>query len=338
MLYRRTFVEAVAFEVPSTVVTTASIEAALGGLYSRLGIVRGALAALTGVAARRFWDPGVQPSDAATLAAERLLGESGFPRDELGVLVSTSVSKDFLEPSVASLVHGNLGLGPGCLNFDVGNACLGFLSGMAVVANMIEVGQVRAGLVVAGESSRTVTEATIRRLQQPGVDFPTFRDNLATLTLGSGAVAMLLVDEALAREGHRLLGGVADAATAFNRLCVGTETGMRTDPTTLLQEGVKLATRTWARAKRAFDWEVEDVAEFAMHQVGRANHDTVIEALGLPDERALRVYPDHGNVGAAGVPLTLARAVGLGRVQPGDTVALMGIGSGLNCQVMGLAW
>jgi 3-oxoacyl-[acyl-carrier-protein] synthase-3 len=338
MRFRNTMVEAVAYELPRSVVTTASIERSLGGLYSRLGIARGAIQALTGVVARRFWDPGITPSAAATLAAEKVLAQADFPRDRVQALVSCSVCKDYLEPSVASLVHGNLKLARHCANFDVGNACLGFMTGLTMVANMIELGQISAGLVVAGEGSRQVTESTITRLQKPNLNFQDFRDNLATLTLGSGATAMLLLHQRLSRNGHRLLGGAAGAATEFNRLCVGTETGMKTDPAKLLAEGVKLANYTWYQALSELDLEATDVREYAMHQVGKANHDTVIRALSLPSERALRVYPDYGNIGAAGVPLTLAKAVELQRVAPGDTVAMMGIGSGLNCQVMGVEW
>ena len=338
MQLRHVCIEDVAHALPESSVTTASIEESLGELYRRLKIAQGALQALTGIVARRFWEEGVQPSEAATLASERLLAKTGFDRSRLGVLVSTSVCKDYLEPSTASLVHGNLGLGRSCLNFDVGNACLGFMSGMVVVANMIELGQIEAGLVVAGEGSRAVTKATLGRLQRPGASFATFRDNLATLTLGSGAAAMLLVHEDISTTGHRLLGGAANGATEHNRLCVGTEAGMTTDPAKLLREGVKLAELTWAQTREVLGIEVPEVKEFALHQVGRANHDALLQALRLPPDRALRIYPQLGNMGAAGVPVTLATAVESGRVKEGDMVALMGIGSGLNCQMMGVRW
>jgi len=338
MRYARVCIEAVSYQLPENVVTTASLETALGPLYRRMGIAPGAIQSLTGIAARRFWDVGVQPSDAATLAAENALGQSNFDRSQLEILVSCSVCKDYLEPSTASLVHGNLGLGQRCLNFDIGNACLGFMTGMATVANMIELGQIEAGLVVAGEGSRTVTEATMERLQRPGASFTDYRDNLATLTLGSGAAAMLLVHESIATGGHRLLGGAADAATEWNRLCVGTKTSMKTDPAKLLREGVKLAGQTWQRTRDELGLAVADVREFALHQVGKANHDSVLQALRLPPNRALRVYPELGNMGAAGVPLTLAKTLEMGRLERGNTAALMGIGSGLNCQMMGVSW
>ena len=135
----------------------------------RLGIRPGLIEEISGIKTRRFWNNGTQPSDAATLAAEKAIEEAGIDRNKIGVLINTSVCKDYLEPSTACLVHGNLGLGERCLNFDIGNACLAFLNGMDVAARMIERGEVEYALIVDGESSRPITEAIIELLLQPCV-------------------------------------------------------------------------------------------------------------------------------------------------------------------------
>ena len=338
MRFNAVAIESLATVLPETRITTASIERMLGRTYRRLNIAPGFLEMLTGIHTRRFWDEGIKPSDAATLAARKALAESSISADRIGILVNTSVCKDYLEPSTAALVHGNLGLAPVCLNFDLGNACLGFLSGMQVVATMIEQGAIEAGMVVAGEGSRDVIRSTVSRLIKPGTTFPDLRDNLATLTLGSAGAAMLLVRADLTESPHRFLGSHALAATQHSRLCVGTAEKMTTDPTTLLQEGVKLAAQVWQEFTADLGLDHPDFAQYALHQVGKANHDAVCKAVGVPVDRALRIYPDTGNVGACGVPLTLSRAIELGRVSPGDKVALMGIGSGLNSAMQALRW
>lgn len=338
MRYHHVAIEGLVTEVPHTVITTDSLERMMGRTYQRLGLQPGFLELLTGIRARRFWDAGVQPSDAATIAARKVLAESSINPDDIGILVNTSVCKDYLEPSTAALVHGNLGLGRGCLNFDVGNACLGFLSGMTVVANMIELGQIKAGLVVAGEGSREVTRATVRRLMQPSTTMGQMRDNIATLTLGSASAAMLLVHDSIASSSHRFIGGNILAATEHNRLCVGTPDRMTTDPTTLLKEGVKLAGAAWTAMQAELGLGHPDMACYALHQVGKANHDAVCASLSVPPDRALRVYPDIGNVGACGVPLALDGSVRKGWLNTGETAALMGIGSGLNCAMMSVRW
>lgn len=338
MLFRDVSIEALAYELPSTCVATSDIEEALAPLYARAGLAPGCLEALTGVRERRFWPLDVRPWQMAARAGEAALASAGISPGQVDVLVSTSVCRDVLEPSVASGIHGALGLGPRCRNLDLGNACLGFLSGMAWVAGLIEAGLVRVGLVVAGEGSREVIEATIDRLSASEAGGAEFGANLATLTLGSAAVAAVLTDRKHARGSHRLRGEVALAATEHNDLCRGDLGGMTTDGTRLLEVGVSLATRTWADAAAEFRWNSKGLACYAMHQVSRLHHRTMSRTLGLPPGRAPEIFGSLGNIGAAGVPVTLARAVEAGQVQGGDTVALMGIGSGLNCAVQELVW
>ena len=99
-----------------------------------------------------------------------------------------------------------------------------------------------------------------------------------------------------------------------------------------------LAQRTWADVAGVLPLTPDTVKEYALHQVGAANHDAVLQALKIPPTKAIRLYIDNGNVGACGVPFSLSTLVGKRRVQQGDRVALMGIGSGLNVMMMGVEW
>jgi len=304
----------------------------------RLGLRSGLIEELSGIRARRFWDNGTQPSDAATMAALKAIEEAGIDKDKIGVLINTSVCRDYLEPSTACLVHGNLGLHERCLNFDIGNACLAFLNGMDVAARMIERGEVEYALIVDAESSRPITEATIERLLQPGVEEAQFRAEFASLTLGSGAAAMVMCRRELAPRGHSYLGGVTRAATQFNKLCYGQMDRMVTDTKTLLTEGLKLATKTFAAAREKLGWVVGELDQFIIHQVSKAHTDALMKVLGLDPEKIFRIYPELGNIGPAAVPIALAKAVATGKIKRGDRVALLGIGSGLNCSMAEIVW
>jgi 3-oxoacyl-[acyl-carrier-protein] synthase-3 len=90
-------------------------------------------------------------AQAATWSARKALDASGIPPSRIGVICSTSVYRDYLEPSVAVCVQQQLGLPASCINFDVTNACAGMLDGMLLVAGMIEAGTCDYGLVVCGE-------------------------------------------------------------------------------------------------------------------------------------------------------------------------------------------
>ena len=326
-----------AVEAPHRI-SSAELEAALKDPIARFGMRPNLIESLTGIQARRFWDPGVQPSEAATAAAIRALEDAGITRDQVGVLISTSVSKDYIEPSVAALVHGNLGLRAECLNFDVGNACLAFLNAMTIAGNMLELGQLDYALVVCGESSRDIVEQTLPRLQDPTIDEAYFRARFATLTLGSGGVALVLTQTRLAPEGHRFLGGVSLAATEHSRLCLGQNHDMTTDASTLLVSGLQLAAKTYQRAREQHDWHKKDFGQYIMHQVGEVHLRKCAEILGVPHEKVPRIFPELGNVGPASIPLTLCQVAAEQSARPGDRLALMGIGSGLNCAMMEVIW
>lgn len=338
MRFSDVFIEAVATELPRTSLTTREIEARLTPLYARLGLKPGWLEVVTGIRARGVWDEGVSAYAMGTSAAERALRQAGVAPHEVGMLVSTAVAKEFLEPSVACQMHGGLGLPPSAWNFDIGNACLGFVTGMVMAGTAIQSGQVDVAVVVAAEDSRRPLKATLDRLLDPSANIETFKDNLATLTLGSAAVAMVLTSRRRARTPHRFLGGTLQSATQHNDLCFGGMEGMVTDSPRLLKEGVALAARTWQDFTAELGWRIDHIREFAMHQVGAAHHRTIRNTLGVPEERSLPVYAELGNIGAAGVPVTFALALEQGRFTVGDDVALMGIGSGLNCAMMGIRW
>ena len=318
--------------------TSTEIGERLRPVIERLGMRTGLIEEISGIAARRFWEAGTQPSDGATMAAEKAIAEADIDRDQIGVLINTSVCKDFLEPSTACLVHGNLKLHERCLNFDIGNACLAFLNGMDVAARMIERGEVEYALIVDAESSQHITDQTIERLLEPGVEEAQFRAEFASLTLGSGAAAMIMCRRELAPMGHSYLGSVTRAATQFNKLCYGQVDRMVTDTRVLLTEGLKLATKTFSAAREALGWAVEELDQFIIHQVSKAHTDSLMKLLKLDPEKIHRIYPELGNIGPAAVPIALAKAVEMGRVKRGDRIALLGIGSGLNCSMAEIVW
>ena len=315
-------------------VGTAELEGRLN--LPKLGLLPGTLEALSGIRARRFFDAGTNPSDAATAAAEKVL--NGIDRASIGLLINTSVCRDYVEPSTACLVHGNLKLSPECSSFDLSNACLGFLDGMTLAARLLERGDIDRALIVDGESARFVVEKTIERLGAPEASPQTLRDNLATLTLGSGAAAAVLTRRELAPDGHRFVGMVRRTASEHNHLCRGQVDWMKTDATGLLSAGVELGRRTWKVAADELEWTLDGLNHAVMHQVSKVHTEAIAKALGLPLERVPVIYPEHGNVGPASVPMTLVEAVRDGRVKRGDRVGLLGIGSGLNCAMAEVIW
>ncbi|KTF41679.1 3-oxoacyl-ACP synthase III [Xanthomonas translucens] len=324
-------------DAPHTL-TSKQINERLQPTYDRLGIRTDVLGDVAGIHARRMWDADMQASDAATLAARKAMTDAGITAGQVGLLVNTSVSRDYLEPSTASIVSGNLGVGEECVTFDVANACLAFINGMDIAARMIERGEVDYALVVDGETANLVYEKTLERMTSPDVTAQEFRDELAALTLGCGAAAMVMARAELVPDAPRYRGGVTRSATEWNTLCRGNLDRMVTDTRMLLIEGIKLAQKTFAAARQALGWAVDELDQFVIHQVSLPHTQAFIKNFGIDPKKVMTIFGEHGNIGPASVPIVLSKLRELGRLKKGDRIALMGIGSGLNCSMAEVVW
>ncbi len=346
MRYRKVFLESIGYELAPHVVTSEDIEDRLAPLYEALHLKEGQLEAWTGIRERRFWDVEHTMYENAAKAAEKALQKSSVSREDIGMLIYGGVCRDNLEPATATAVADALHLPTEAHVFDLSNACLGVLNGMVQVANAIELGQIKAGLIVSCESSRQIVDMTIERLLK-NKNMATLATTVATLTGGSGAVAVLLTDESLATKGHRLLGGVIRNATEHHRLCRwGPASGvpttghqvMDTDAVGVLKHGVELGKRTFDVFQKEFGWTAQDLDRVICHQVGSSHQAHILETLGLSPEQDFSTYPYLGNIGSVSLPMTAAIAEERGFLKEGDRVAFLGIGSGLNCLMLALSW
>lgn len=344
MRYQLVCLNSFGYELPPNEVDSARLEERLQPLYQRLKLPPGRLELMSGIAARRFWHAGMRPSEAAALAGAKAIEASGVDPATIDCLLFTSVSRDMLEPASASFVHRTLGIAQRCQIFDISNACLGFLNGMIVLANMIELGQARRGLIVAGETAEDLVESMIRHLlDDRTLTRRDIKPLFASLTIGSGAVALVMEDRRLNDTGHYLAGSACYANTTHNDLCQGGQnaeqgTLMSTASEELLARGVETAARCWSDFLAALRWEKESIDRFFCHQVGRAHAQLLFQTLAIDPARNYETLAMLGNVGSVSAPITMAMGIENGALRPGERAALLGIGSGINSLMLGIEW
>ena len=344
MRFENVCLESIATALPDEIWTSTDIEERLRPLYERLKLPFGRLELMTGIRERRVWPEGRRPSEASAAAGKAVLARSRIAPGQIELFIHAAVSRDMLEPATASFAHRLIGLPPQAQILDVSNACLGFLNALTLAAGLIECGQIRCALVVAGEQGRPLVEQTIKTLLERPLDRNQIKPYFANLTIGSGAVGAVVCHRSLVPgPAHRLRGGVARAATEHNDLCRGDTYGtealqMQTDSEQLLVAGVQLAQETWAEFAKTTGWGTGDVQRFICHQVGATHCRKLYEMLGLDLARDLSTFETLGNMGSVSLPATLALAVESGAVKAGDRVALLGIGSGINCMMLALEW
>lgn len=349
--YQRVHVESIGYELPSVVVSTEELEERLDGAFRRLGIPRGQVEAWTGIQERRWWPEGASIVEGSLRATRKALERAGAHPRDVDVLLYAGVCREVQEPATACSVAAGLGVRPETQLHDVSNACLGVLSGMVEVANRIELGQARLGVVTSCETAREIVEDTLGRLASAAPSLEGLKEALATLTGGSGAVAVVLSDGTLPRAGdrrpHRLLGGASLCAPEHHGLCRwgflrGPEGGyiqsMVTDSVAVLKHGVELGRRTWAAFQSSLGWSPRDLDKVICHQVGSSHQESILAALSIDRSKDFSTFPFLGNIGTVSLPLSAALAEERGFLSPGDRVGLLGIGSGLNCLMLGLQW
>jgi len=346
MLYSKVYIDSFGYELAPNVVTSDDLENRLEPVYEALHMQKGQLEMLTGIHERRFWDPGYPMHEGAIKAGKKALDASDITTQEIGILIYGGVCRDQLEPATACAVANGLGLGPEIFICDVSNACLGILNGMVQIANAIELGQVKAGLVVSCESARQIVDIAIDRLLKTK-NMEIFKKTIATLTGGSGAVAVLLTDETVSDRNHRLLGGMVRSAPEYHNLCHwGPDTGipasgyhmMETDSIGVLQNGVALGIETYKAFKAELALPADKPDKIICHQVGATHQKTILEAMGIPRKKDFTTYRYLGNIGTVSLPITAAIASEREILVPGDLVGFFGIGSGLNCLMLGIRW
>ncbi len=347
MKYSRVYIESVGYELAPIVVTSTELENRLKPMYDALHIPMGQLEALTGIRERRWWKPNTRVSEGAIAAAKKALRERNISPDDIGALVYAGVCREHFEPATACQVASALGIQGNVAIYDTSNACLGVLNGVLDIANRIELGQIRAGLVVACESSREINEIMIQHM----LDHPTmenFSKSLATLTGGSGAASVLLTDGSFTPARRpRLLGGVNLTEPQHHTLCrwgimsddpENHVPYMQTDAVAVMQYGVELGKRTWDAFSKELDLTTDRIDKVICHQVGEAHQKLILQTIGISAEKDFSSYEFLGNMGTVSLPVTAAIAKERDFLLPGDIVGFLGIGSGLNCLMLGIQW
>ncbi|MDO5634442.1 MAG: 3-oxoacyl-ACP synthase III [Micrococcus sp.] len=333
--YSRAALLAVTEVTAPTVTTSEDLDEQLAGVLGRLRLPQGLLHRVAGVRTRREWDDEVQDfQEAAAQAGTDALAEAGIEASRVGLLINTSVSRAALEPSVAVRIHHLMGLPTSATNFDITNACLGFVNGIMLASSLIEAGQLDYAVIVAAEDTSLVHEATIRNLHADSTHRGNFMEQFASLTLGSGAAAAVIGPRENHPEAHRIVRGITRAGSEHHGLCVGDHHGMYTDSNALLTDGMGLVMDAWRDVPAEWDWNRLD--RYITHQVSQLHTTAMVEQTGVDAAKVPVTFPELGNVGPASLPITLVREQA--RLSPGDRILCLGVGSGLNTAMLELEW
>lgn len=329
-------IEAIGICEPDEFLSSDSIEKQLSEMYHRLKLPFGRIEMQTGINHRGVFNNKL-PSEISTKAAMDLFANSDIKKDSIDLLIHASVCRDYLEPSTASVIHHKLGLTNSCVSFDLSNACLGVLNAISVATQMINSGSIKRALIVTGENATPLISKTIETLKEK-VEFKRkdIRNFFANFTIGSAGVAFVISRNDNILGEFKSFQSLSD--TSAYTLCQGGGSMeglvMETNSEELMQKGVALAKRNWdefSKSRESFD-------HFVCHQVGVHHQEFLYRELNIDISKDYSTFKDYGNTGSAALPLTLAKAIRENKFKKNESVAMLGIGSGLHTIMMDVLW
>lgn len=272
----------------------------------------------TGIRARHFAAADVCVSDLALQAAKRALEAAGRPASDIDLIIVATSTPDMVFPSSACILQHKLGIA-GCPAFDVQAVCSGFVYALTVADAMIKTGTAKCALVVGAEVFSRILD---------------FKDRTTCVLFGDGAGAVIL-------EASQTPGILATDLHADGKhvgiLCVPGHVsgGQITGIPMLTMDGqavFKLAVGVLEEAARAVLAKAgkteADIDWLIPHQANLRIMQSTVKKLKLSADKLVVTVDQHGNTSAASIPLALDTAVRAGKVKPGDTLMLEGVGGG----------
>ncbi|MEA2211951.1 MAG: 3-oxoacyl-[acyl-carrier-protein] synthase [Solirubrobacteraceae bacterium] len=307
-------VASVGVSLPATVVFNAEIGA-------RLGVGEDWIERRTGIRARHVADPEERLASHATVAARRALDRAGVDAIDVDLVLVATTTADEVLPNAAPLVAFALGASRAGA-FDVGAACTGFLSALAVGSAQIESGRATCVLVVGADFMSRITD-------------PDDRATAAVFADGAGAVVLVATDEP-SRIGPVVLG--ADGMGAENIVVGRTEALIRMRGHETFREAVARLSESTLAATEASEVALDEIDLFVYHQANGRILSAVGERLGLTPERVVDCIGEYGNTSAATLPLALAFSEQRGLLEAGHRVLLGAFGAGFTWGAVVAEW
>lgn len=296
----------------------------------------------TGVEKRRRAPKGMATSDLCFAAAEKLLEELKWDKDEVDALIFVSQSSDYYLPATAIILQDRLGLPKSCLAFDIGLGCSGYVYGLSVLGSILSASGLKKALLMAGDVSTATCSVEDKSTYPLFGDAGTvtaiqFDDTAAPITFslnsdGSGYKAIIILD-----------GGVRNLASpeSFELKEIGK--GIKRAGLNLALNGLDVfnfsVTEIPASIKEFLqktEKQPEDFDYFVMHQANKLMNETIRKKTAFPVEKVPYSISKYGNTSSASIPLTIVSEL-KDKIADGETEFLLaGFGVGLSWGIASL--
>ncbi|HDQ25217.1 MAG TPA: ketoacyl-ACP synthase III [bacterium] len=279
----------------------------------------------TGIEERRIAADNEFVSDMGVRAAERAIQSAGIRKEDIGLVITATITGDNPWPASAALIQKKLGLG-NTPAFDISAACSGFIYGIDIARSMVESGRYKNILLVAAEKLSSVTDWSDRNT------CVLLGDGAGAAVIGpvetGGILSSVIYSDGASREMlYQPAGGSAMPATeetVKNKMHY-----LKMDGAEIYKLAVEKMPQALDEALKTAKITSEEVDFVIFHQANIRIIKSIAKRFKWPDEKNIINIQRYGNTSAATIPIALAEAVEQGRIKKGDIVAMSAFGAGL---------
>lgn len=272
-------IRGIASAVPTQIIDNVECAEKLGNRRAKKQVM------LTGIRHRHCVKKGQSASDLSCVSAEKLLQKLNWDRNEIRAIVNVTQSADLHTPSTAMVIQKRLGIGQDCLAFDVNLGCTGYVSGLQIVAALLQ-NTGGKGLLLVGDG---------RYAEMPEVP------STDSLLFGDGASATAIELE----NGNPMMYAQKTDGTRHGLLSVALDGTMTMDGNAVLLFSLNEVCQSIKEFREHFDVSEDSIDYYILHQAQKLILDGIARECDIDPSKVLTSYEEYGNTSTATLPVTI---------------------------------
>lgn len=263
-----------------------------------------------GILERRLLRKDEELIDLVVEASHGALNSAKVSAANLDAIIVATSTPDYVNPSMASLLHGRIGASVACASYDIQAVCAGFVYALANVAALIAAKAGTHFLIVGADQFSKITD---------------FQDRNCVF-FGDGAGALVI--KATQGKSKLTIEVNTEGAgwRAFHTPASKPKFQMNSNEVSK-NANAKLPESIRSVCTRA-GISVSDIDLFVTHQPSKPVLDSLENELKLESGKLLRNIAYRGNTAGATIPLLFHEAKVMSRMTSGQNLCFAAIGSG----------
>lgn len=269
-----------------------------------------------GIHERRVAPPHLTTSDLCYFAAEKLIHELQWKKEDINCLIFVSQSPDYFLPATSIILQNRLGLSQNLIAFDINLGCSGYVYGLQVISSLISSGQIKKGLLLVGDKS------TLSTHEEDKSTYPLFGDagsaTAIEYTEKNSPVFFNLQTDGSGENAIKILDGGARNSVRPDTFDIKEiEPGVKRSRRHLILNGIDIFNFALKEVSPNINdllsyskTEKSDINYFVFHQANKLINESVRKKLKINElEKVPYSIQDFGNTSSASIPLTIVHTL-----------------------------